>query len=104
MEGELYDKHIDFASNPLLLTMMYITFIDNNMIPEHLTDFMKVPMMLYIKGMMLTKRDYLTANINVRKLENANSKIYLHIFVFNHIFRNSMNLVRRKFVYTSKGE
>lgn len=39
LDIELYDKHIDFASNPLLLTMMYITFIDNNMIPEHLTDF-----------------------------------------------------------------
>lgn len=39
LECELYDKHEDFASNPLLLTMMYITFIDNNMIPEHLTDF-----------------------------------------------------------------
>lgn len=39
LECELYDKHRDFASNPLLLTMMYITFIDNNKIPEHLTDF-----------------------------------------------------------------
>ena len=36
---ELFDKHKDFASNPLLLTMMYITFVDNNIIPEHLTDF-----------------------------------------------------------------
>lgn len=39
VNSELYDKHNDFASNPLLLTMMYITFMDNNLIPEHLTDF-----------------------------------------------------------------
>lgn len=39
LDKELFEKHKDFASNPLLLTMMYITFMDNNMIPEHLTDF-----------------------------------------------------------------
>ncbi len=39
LDKELFEKHQDFASNPLLLTMMYITFADNNMIPEHLTDF-----------------------------------------------------------------
>lgn len=39
LENELFEKYKDFASNPLLLTMMYITFVDNNMIPEHLNDF-----------------------------------------------------------------
>lgn len=39
LDKELFEKHRDFASNPLLLTMMYITFMDNNTIPEHLTDF-----------------------------------------------------------------
>jgi len=39
LDEELFEKYKDFASNPLLLTMMYITFIDNNMIPEHLNDF-----------------------------------------------------------------
>ena len=39
LDEQLYEKHYDFASNPLLLTMMYITFIDNNMIPEHIIDF-----------------------------------------------------------------
>lgn len=37
----LYEKHKDFAENPLLLTMMFLTFMRNSSIPEHLSDFYK---------------------------------------------------------------
>lgn len=36
---QLFNKHRSFASNPLLLTMMYIVFVDNNNIPDSLIDF-----------------------------------------------------------------
>ncbi|MEE1125407.1 MAG: NACHT domain-containing protein [Acutalibacteraceae bacterium] len=39
LDNSLYDDHKDFASNPLLLSMMFLTFIRNNTIPEHLADF-----------------------------------------------------------------
>lgn len=39
LESELYDKHEDFACNPLLLSMMFLTFMRNNSIPDHLSDF-----------------------------------------------------------------
>ena len=35
----LYDKHLDFAENPLLLSMMFLTFMRNSSIPDHLADF-----------------------------------------------------------------
>ncbi len=35
----LYDKHRDFAENPLLLSMMFLTFMRNSSIPDHLADF-----------------------------------------------------------------
>ena len=35
----LYEKHRDFAENPLLLTMMFLTFMRNSSIPDHLSDF-----------------------------------------------------------------
>lgn len=35
----LYEKHKDFAENPLLLTMMFLTFMRNSSIPDHLSDF-----------------------------------------------------------------
>ncbi len=41
LEVELYEKHKDFAENPLLLTMMFLTFMRNSSIPEHLSDFYK---------------------------------------------------------------
>lgn len=39
LEETLFDKHKDFAENPLLLSMMFLTFIHNNSIPDHLSDF-----------------------------------------------------------------
>lgn len=39
LEDTLYDKHKDFAENPLLLSMMFLTFMYNSSIPEHLSEF-----------------------------------------------------------------
>lgn len=39
LKETLFDQHKDFAENPLLLSMMYLTFMRNNSIPEHLSDF-----------------------------------------------------------------
>lgn len=39
LSEKLFEEHRDFAENALLLTMMYITFEDINMIPEHIVDF-----------------------------------------------------------------
>lgn len=41
LDAALYEKHRDFAENPLLLTMMFLTFMRNSSIPEHLSDFYK---------------------------------------------------------------
>lgn len=39
LDEELFRKHKDFAENPLLLSMMFLTFMRNNSIPDHLADF-----------------------------------------------------------------
>lgn len=39
LNESLYDKHQDFAENPLLLSMMFLTFMRNSSIPDHLADF-----------------------------------------------------------------
>lgn len=41
LDESLYEKHKDFAENPLLLSMMFLTFMRNSSIPEHLSDFYK---------------------------------------------------------------
>lgn len=39
LENKLYKQYKDFAENPLLLTIMFITFMHNNSIPDSLPDF-----------------------------------------------------------------
>ena len=41
LRDELYDepKHREFAENPLLLSMMFLTFMRNNSLPSHLAEF-----------------------------------------------------------------
>lgn len=41
LENEIYEnkKHREFAENPLLLTMMFLTFMRNNSLPDHLAEF-----------------------------------------------------------------
>lgn len=39
LEESLFDKHKDFAQNPLLLSMMFLTFMHNGNIPDHRVDF-----------------------------------------------------------------
>lgn len=41
LDAVLYEKHRDFAENPLLLSMMFLTFMRNSSIPDHLSDFYK---------------------------------------------------------------
>lgn len=41
LKENLFDLHKDFAENPLLLTMMFLTFMRNSSIPDHLADFYK---------------------------------------------------------------
>ena len=39
LDRTLFKRHEDFASNPLLLSMMYLTFMRNSSIPDHLSEF-----------------------------------------------------------------
>lgn len=39
LDKNLFEQHQSFAENPLLLSMMYLTFMRNYSIPEHLSDF-----------------------------------------------------------------
>lgn len=102
LECELYDKHEDFASNPLLLTMMYITFIDNNMIPEHLTDFYDNAYDALYKRHDANKEGLFNREYKCKKVGEREFKDLFAYFAFSHIFLNNMSLARRKSVSTLK--
>ena len=80
--------------------MMYITFVDNNIIPEHLTDFYEAAYDALYKRHDANKDEYLKEIISVKNWVKKNLKIYFRIFVFNHILCNNMNLIKRKFLNT----
>ncbi len=86
LESELYDKHMDFASNPLLLTMMYITFIDNNMIPEHLTDFYESAYDALYKRHDANKEGLFNREYKCKKMGEREFKDLFSYFCFQSYF------------------
>lgn len=79
---------------------MYITFVDNNIIPEHLTDFYEAAYDALYKRHDANKDGVFERDYKCKNWEKKNLKIYFHIFVFNHILYNNMNSVKRKFAST----
>lgn len=86
LESELYDKHMDFASNPLLLTMMYITFIDNNMIPEYLTDFYESAYDALYKRHDANKEGLFNREYKCKKMVEREFKDLFSYFCFQSYF------------------
>ncbi len=87
LEKELYDKHKDFTSNPLLLTMMYITFMDNNKIPEHLTDFYENAYAALYKRHDANKEGLFKRYFKSDKLGEKEFKDLFAYFCFQSYFR-----------------
>ena len=86
LSNELFEKHIDFASNPLLLTMMYVTFIDNNIIPEHLTDFYEAAYDALYKRHDANKDGVFKRNYKCKKLGQKEFKDLFSYFCFQSYF------------------
>lgn len=104
LEGELYDKHIDFASNPLLLTMMYITFIDNNMIPEHLTDFYESAYDALYKRHDANKEGLFNREYKCKKIGEREFKDLFAYFCFQSYFSQQYEFSKEEIcVYIKRG-
>lgn len=96
LEENLYDSHKDFAENPLLLSMMFLTFMRNNSIPEHLSDFyQKAYDALYSahdnhdKGCY--KRDFKCKSLDERKF-----KLLLSRFCFQTYIKEIYEFTEKK--------
>lgn len=86
LSKELFGKHKDFASNPLLLTMMYITFVDNNIIPEHLTDFYEAAYDALYKRHDANKDGVFERDYKCKKLGEKEFKDLFSYFCFQSYF------------------
>lgn len=82
MDEYLYDKYETFASNPLLLTIMLLTFESRVSIPDKLNDFFDRHLRHFFILMMQPRED--TKEIFVRGWDMKISKQFLHISALNH--------------------
>jgi len=58
LENKLFDKHKEFAENPLLLTIMLMTFQEGGAIPEKLNEFYEQAFFSLFKGHDASKGSY----------------------------------------------
>ena len=89
LEQELYDKHRDFAENPLLLTMMFLTFMRNNSIPNHLVEFYSKSYDALYSNHDSTDKGYYRREFKCEKLDESDFKLLLSRFCFRTYFKQT---------------
>lgn len=96
LDQGLFYQHKDFAENPLLLSMMFLTFWHNNSIPDHLADFYsKCYSALYSahdkqnKGMY--KREFESSELDEKTFE-----MLFAGFCFNTYFNDKYEFTKRE--------
>ena len=89
LKGELYKKHKDFAENPLLLTMMFLTFMRNSSIPEHLSDFYKKAYEALYSAHDNQDKGYYRRDFACKTLDENEFKRILAHFCFQSYFKES---------------
>ncbi|MBR2927582.1 MAG: NACHT domain-containing protein [Oscillospiraceae bacterium] len=94
LEDELYEKHRDFAENPLLLSMMFLTFMRNNSIPNHLAEFYnKAYDALYSAHDSNDKGCY-RREFRCQNLDEPSFKLLLSHFCFQSYFKEDYEFKR----------
>ncbi len=104
LEEELFDKHKDFAENPLLLGMMFLTFTRTNNIPDHLADFYgKTFDALYSLHDSTNKGTY-QREFRCKELDEPSFKKLLSYFCFQSYFHEDYEFSKDSILaYIEKG-
>lgn len=94
LEDDLFEKYQSFASNPLLLTIMLLTFEKHAAIPNKLTDFYENAFVTLFETHDATKSFY-KRNI-MSKLSCADFKFYFSRLCFQSYFRQETQFSEAK--------
>lgn len=88
LDDTLFDQHKDFAENPLLLSMMYLTFMRNLSIPDHLSAFYQNTYnALYSEHDSMNKGAY-HREFKCKDLEEKQFQQLFSYFCFQSYFKN----------------
>ena len=92
LDETLYKRHKDFAENPLLLSMMFLTFMRNNSIPNHLSVFYQEAYdalySLHDSNKGYYKRDFKCKNLGEDKFKKLLSRFCFQTY-FGEIYEFS---------------
>lgn len=89
LDAALYERHKDFAENPLLLSMMFLTFMRNSSIPDHLSDFYKKAYEALYSAHDNQDKGYYKRDFECKTLDENEFKRVLSHFCFKTYFKET---------------
>ena len=87
LETGLYEKHRDFAENPLLLSMMFLTFMRNNSVPNHLSEFYGKSFDALYSAHDSNDKGYYRREFRCKNLDESSFRCILSHFCFHTYFK-----------------
>lgn len=93
LEETLFEKHQDFAENPLLLSMMFLTFMDNNFVPDHLADFYEKSYEALYRIHDSRNKGIFRRDFRCKSLEERQFKLLFADFCFRTYFEEQYEFV-----------
>lgn len=96
LENELYEKHLDFAENPLLLSMMFLTFMRNNSVPNHLAEFYDKAYDALYSAHDSNDKGYYCREFRCSNLDEPGFKLILSHFCFQSYFKEDYEFKQEK--------
>lgn len=96
LDETLYDKYTDFAQNPLLLSMMFLTFMQNGAIPEHLADFNDKCYEALYSAHDLKDKGYFRRAFSCKNIDENTFKLVFAHFCFQTYFKDKQALTEQE--------
>lgn len=94
LNDTLYDRHRDFAENPLLLSMMFLTFMRNNSIPNHLAEFYSKSYEALYSAHDSNDKGYYCREFKTKNLDEHMFKLLLDHFCFQSYYKEEYEFTK----------
>ena len=97
LENGLFGKHQSFAETPLLLSILYLTFMRNASLPEHLAEFYEEAYEALYSTHDINSKGYYTRDFK-SKLNKNQFKIVFARFCFQTFFQEKYEFAKEEIV------
>lgn len=95
LENGLYELHQDFAENPLLLSMMFLTFMRNNSIPNHLAEFYSKAYDALYSAHDSNDKGFYRREFRCKGLDETEFRLLLSHFCFQTYFKEDYEFSKK---------